>query len=249
LASLPNTAPAAAVLPATNTLGSLALVTVRLWDAEGNASTPFLQYQISGSTNWQGATLVNLDGGVYSASTRVAASPGGVNHTVVWNAQADLGANVVTNLLLRARASDFALLGDWSAGTPFQVNTVTGPDADGDGLPNWWESQYFGSTAANPNDDPDGDGFKNWQEYLADTNPSDAGSYLRVTGFTYTPTNIVIEWRGGIQATRYLQRLDDLGTNTWENISTSYPPTPIIGSYTNAPGTNRMMFYRIEATR
>jgi hypothetical protein len=68
-----ETAPAAAVLPSTNTLGSLALVTVRLWDAEGNASTPFLQYQLSGSTNWQSATLVNLDGGAYSGSTRVAA--------------------------------------------------------------------------------------------------------------------------------------------------------------------------------
>lgn len=249
VANLPNTAPAATVLPATNTLGAQATATVRLWDAEGNASTPFLQYQFAGSTNWRVATLLNLDSGAYSASTRVSASPGGANHTVVWNAQIDVGANVVTNILLRARASDFALLGDWSAGTPFAVNTIISPDADGDGLLDAWEIEKLHTLAYGPNDDPDLDGFKNMQEYLADTDPLDGQSYLRMTGFTSTPTNIVIEWRGGIQATQYLQRFDDLGTNFWQNIATSYPPTPIIGSFTNAPGTNRMQFYRIKATQ
>ena len=243
LANLPNTAPAAAVLPATNTLGSLALVTNRLWDAEGNASTPFLQYQLFGATNWQSATLVN-------ASTPLAASPGGVNHTVVWNVQTDLGANVVTNILLRARASDFTLLGDWSAGTPFQVNTVTGPDADGDGLPDWWESQYFGNTSANPNDDPDGDGFSTMQEYLADTKPNDGTSYLHFTGLSVLPGGIKLNWLGGEQATQYMQRSFTLtATNQWLNIFTAAPPTPLSGSYTDLLGTNAMRFYRIEATR
>lgn len=124
LANLPNTPPAAAVLPSAGTLGGQAAVTVRLWDAEGNAATPFLQFQISGTTNWQNATLTGLNGGAYSIATRVAASPAGQNHTVVWNALADLGANTVTNVLLRARARDMTSLGDWSVGTPFQVNTV-----------------------------------------------------------------------------------------------------------------------------
>jgi len=39
-------------------------------------------------------------------------------------------------------------------------------DSDGDGLPDWWERDYFGDTgAAEPNEDPDGDGLANWQEY------------------------------------------------------------------------------------
>ena len=57
LANLPQTAPTATVLPSTGPFGSLATVTVRLWDAEGNAATPFLQYQFSGATNWRDATL------------------------------------------------------------------------------------------------------------------------------------------------------------------------------------------------
>lgn len=124
LANLPNTLPAAAVLPSAGTLGGQAAVTVRLWDAEGNAATPFLQFQLSGTTNWQDATLTGLNGGPYSVATRVAASPAGQNHAVVWNALADLGADTVTNVLLRARARDMTSLGDWSVGTPFAVNTV-----------------------------------------------------------------------------------------------------------------------------
>jgi len=54
------------------------------------------------------------------------------------------------------------------------------PDDDGDGLPDWWENQYFGSdTAADPaadvevdeNGDPAEDGFTNAEEYQNGTDP------------------------------------------------------------------------------
>ncbi len=45
-------------------------------------------------------------------------------------------------------------------------------DADGDGLPDWWEVYYFGSTALwDGMGDPDGDGLSNRYEYLAGTSP------------------------------------------------------------------------------
>ena len=51
-------------------------------------------------------------------------------------------------------------------------------DADGDGLPNWFEMVYFGrmpfhdtATAADPAADPDGDGLTNLQEYRGRTDP------------------------------------------------------------------------------
>jgi hypothetical protein len=119
-----ETAPFAAVVPTTTSLGSNAVVTVRLWDNEGDASTPFLQYQILGSTNWQNATLTALDGAAYSLATHVTALPAGSNHLLTWNALADVGANVVTNILLRASAQDFMLTGAWSQPTPFLLNTA-----------------------------------------------------------------------------------------------------------------------------
>jgi 1,4-alpha-glucan branching enzyme len=47
------------------------------------------------------------------------------------------------------------------------------PDADGDGLPDWWELLYFGnSTNATPNGSPDGDVYSNMEEYRKIMNPS-----------------------------------------------------------------------------
>src|SRR5205807_4831471 len=105
--------------------GSVANITNRIWDAEGNASTPFLQYQVFGTTNWRDARVTALDG--LSPTNPVATLPIGVNHTWTWNVMSDLGPAVVTNVLLRARAQDFMLVGDWSVATPFQINMVSTP--------------------------------------------------------------------------------------------------------------------------
>ena len=250
VASLPNTAPAAAVLPSPYALGRLAVVTNRLWDAEGNASRPFLQFQLSGSTNWQNATLTHLNGTSYSTTTRLSTSPGGVNHTVVWNVQADVGTDRITNVLLRARAQDLTLLGEWSAGTPFQVNTTVGFDADGDGLPDWWEIQHFGNLSNNSNGDFDGDGFSNWAELMADTNPTDPNSYLRITGIYAVPGGVRVDWQGGLLATQFLQQRWSLETNSpWQDIYSNLPPTSLLNSHTIFYDTNASSLFRIRAQR
>ena len=243
-----ETAPAVVVLPSANPLGSIAVITVRLWDAEGNASTPFLQYQLSGATNWQDATLAALDGATYNTSNRVAALPAGTNHVLTWNALANLGAGVVTNVLLRARAQDFLLLGDWSVSTPFQINMPL--DSNTNGIPDWWELQYFGSLQP-ANGDYDGDGVSNYAEYIADTNPTNSTSYLHITQIQPVSGGVWLQWQGGTYATQYLEQTFSLGLpgSPWSNFLTVIPPTPIIGNFTNLTGTNRAMFYRVRVTR
>jgi YD repeat-containing protein len=120
--SVIETAPDAITIPATGSLGAMASLTVRLWSADGDSSTPFLQYQVFGSTNWQNATLTMLDGAPYSPASRVSALPTGADHTLVWNTMADFGS-VATNVYVQARAMDFMLLGGWSVSVPYQVDT------------------------------------------------------------------------------------------------------------------------------
>ena len=100
----------------------------------------------------------------------------------------------------------------WSANTGW-VNLGTGllttqsmahVDSDGDGIPDWWEMLHFGNlTTANATSDTDGDGVSDLAEYLADTDPNDPDSYLKIVShshdheitqttleFTTTPTRL-----------------------------------------------------------
>ncbi len=56
-----------------------------------------------------------------------------------------------------------------------------GSDADGNGLPDAWETQHFGATGASASADLDGDGTSHLMEYLAGTDPGSAASVFRPT--------------------------------------------------------------------
>ncbi|MEI8311532.1 MAG: hypothetical protein WCH98_12325 [Verrucomicrobiota bacterium] len=52
-------------------------------------------------------------------------------------------------------------------------------DSDADGMPDAWELAHLGSINALPSADADGDGTTNLMEFLAGTDPSNAGSVFR----------------------------------------------------------------------
>lgn len=48
---------------------------------------------------------------------------------------------------------------------------MTMPDTDGRGLPDWWQTRFFGQLGIDPNADPDADGLSNLQEYRTGSDP------------------------------------------------------------------------------
>ncbi len=75
---------------------------------------------------------------------------------------------------------------NWVAAPPSPGTSTAGSsnlDANGDGLPDAWQSQYFGTANAldaAPAADPDQDGLSNLAEYLSGTAPDNSSSTLRV---------------------------------------------------------------------
>jgi VCBS repeat-containing protein len=75
------------------------------------------------------------------------------------------------------KASDY--YGGQSPTRTLTITVTTNPaDADNDGIPDSYEQSTFGSTGADALGDADGDGQSNYFEYLAGTNPINAGQSL-----------------------------------------------------------------------
>lgn len=90
------------------------------------------------------------------------------------------------------------------------LNVVAPPDANTNGIPDSWETSY-GIT--NPNADDDGDGQNNFAEYLANTNPTNAASVLRVLDASWqTNGAFALTW-SSIGGTRYRIQYSDGDVN------------------------------------
>ncbi len=129
-AAVPQTAPITSILPDPHQGRDLALVDLRLWDAEGNLATPALQYRLTNSLSWSNATLAAINGAAYGPVTT---SPTGHIHRASWAAGLDLGAGFTNSVWLRARAHDVSLTGDWSSEVLYSVqNSAALPVASND---------------------------------------------------------------------------------------------------------------------
>lgn len=168
-----NHRPSARVLPSPSGGGVTGLVGIRIWDVEAHGSSLELQYQRDGETTWNVATVSTVDGATFQPSLKLATQPGGVSHTLVWNAAANLGSAFSGTVLLRTRATD-SQTSDWSPAMPYTVNTSINLDTDGDGMPDAWEDSH-GLASANPTDgtsDYDHDGVSAFLEYALAMNPT-----------------------------------------------------------------------------
>ncbi len=94
-------------------------------------------------------------------------------------------------------------------------------DTDADGLADDWELRYFGTTvASNGTGDTDGDGHTDSQEFLTGTDPTNAGSQLRIESLTLESEGVLIGWRTAGGHTNIVQSTPDM-TNTFTDLSES----------------------------
>jgi hypothetical protein len=127
-------------------------------------------------------------------------------------------------------------------------------DSVGDGISDWWRSQYFGGdgTATNAMScataDPDGDGMDNLQEYLAGTDPTNPNSVFRIVSPDATgTTGFVVRWTSEPYKFYSLMRSTNLVSGFDCCVSTGIaasPPTNtcIDNTTTGAPAC----FYRVR---
>ena len=92
-------------------------------------------------------------------------------------------------------------------------------DADGDGLSDAWETNYFGPAGTDPNADFDLDGMTNGEEYLAGTDPTSDLSYLKIDALAATPAAL-IQFAAISNRTYTVQFTDTLKeTSLWQTLA------------------------------
>jgi hypothetical protein len=89
--------------------------------------------------------------------------------------------------MLRPVDGDFDAVANQDIGA-YEYNPAT-HDSDGDGIPDAWEHGYGlnPTNALDAAENPDGDAHNNFQEYVADTNPTNDLSCLRIVALSNLP--------------------------------------------------------------
>ena len=122
-------------------------------------------------------------------------------------------------------------------------------DSNGNGIPDNWETAYFGSaTGADRDADTDGDGMKNWQEYIAGTIPTNAASYLKVE--TVSPAGgATITFPAAANRTYTIEYKDGLDTLIWTRLGDIVPKNVDWTATITDPSPTTNRYYRIATPR
>ncbi len=121
-------------------------------------------------------------------------------------------------------------------------------DADGDGLPDWWEWVFSGSsTGIHPDDYLDGGTHTAWQHWLAGTNPTNAQSALRMESVTQTEANgATLAWASAPGRRYAIRRWTNLVAGGYETVASNIAATPPQNTYTDEGEPDMpARFYRI----
>lgn len=134
------------------------------------------------------------------------------------------------------------------------THVVLSGDSDGDGLPDDWELQYFGSTTgADANADSDNDHFSNYSEWIAGTSPIDASAYIGWESKVVTgPTSVELTFLCVSGRTYYVELSDAenlRAPSVWTQTGSSFVATNTHHSWTDSTTNFTARFYRLRVPR
>lgn len=128
------------------------------------------------------------------------------------------------------------------------TNQIPDFDTDADGLPDAWEQRFGGDPLSMlPGDDADADGDINLAEWVADSDPTNGASRLRIAGLT-GPADLTISFDGSTGRLYRAEFLDDLAADAWQAVDAGWYPgmgSNSVLSITNAAPAQRQ--YRLGA--
>lgn len=129
-----------------------------------------------------------------------------------------------------------------------RLNLAKIVDTDGNGLPDWWEQQYFGHlTGTDPNADPDHDGENNLAEFLAGTIPTNALSVFRLNNPAVAQAGFILQWPSVAGRYYNVLRYTNLATGSGTLVQTNIAATPPLNLFTDTPPANvKDVFYRLQ---
>jgi len=188
--------------------------------------------------------LGNLRGYAYGANI------GWVNFESTGAPKVDLQTGRLTGSIWSANCGWISLSNSYAV---VQTDAIAPGAMDSNGLPVAWELLNFGHTGVDPNADPDHDGMSNLEEYLAGTDPNNAGSRLAITAFGSTPegTAATVMWSSVTSRYYYLQERASLSPGSpWTDSGLGLiTPDGATTTRTTANSSAPMRYYRVLAVR
>lgn len=124
---------------------------------------------------------------------------------------------------------------------------LVAPDTDANGLPDWWEQQYFPNLADRiAAADFDGDGLCNGDEYLAGTDPANKASLLAIFPLQKSLDRCSLSFPTAPGRLYEMEAASQLRPPLWSSLASNLPGTGHLLTVTDT-NLSTTRFYRLRA--
>ncbi|MFZ4398317.1 MAG: metallophosphoesterase family protein, partial [Kiritimatiellia bacterium] len=208
----------------------------RIDDGDGNSSNDLYQFVVGtgGSTNWPPQSYnYNGTNAPYSPVnvTNIATTFGYLLVEVSGPGTNDLGVTLTwKQRTYDSNTASYSYVASTNILSYSAANRLL--DSVGDGIPDWWRVRYFGGDGMSTNGksgskcDPDGDGALNTDEYVADTNPTNALDAFSILSLS-NGTDCTVFFESSPSRKYILYASTNMMSGVWSNVPTQ---TGILGT-------------------